>query len=346
MEHFIHSDFKLNGKSFSYLELLGEANFLAYNGTVYEKEIGKFLLEWLNKDDFIFVQTSGSTGIPKKIYIPKKAMIASAIATGTFFNLQPKTTALLCLSAEYIAGKMMLVRALQLGLELDYVAPSSNPLNEVSKEYDFVAMVPLQVDASIAHLYRIKKLIIGGAKLNSGLIERLVKLETKIYETYGMTETVSHIALKRIGEKCFTILPSISIHVDDRNCLIIEAPNLYPEKIITNDIVELLSDKQFILKGRVDSVINSGGIKIYPEELEEKLSLKLEKRFFFSSVIDEKYGEQLILIIEGKAFDIKHEIFEGFSKFQVPKAIFFLDEFVEAGNNKINRKSTKAKLFP
>lgn len=346
MEHYIHSDFKLKGKSYTYLELLGEANFLANNGTVYEQGIGKFLVEWLNNDDFIFVQTSGSTGIPKKIYIPKKAMIASAHATGSFFNLVPKSSALLCLSADYIAGKMMLVRAILLGLELDYVEPSSAPLKEVSKEYDFVAMVPLQVEESLQKIHLIKKMIIGGAKLKSSLIERLKKSSAEIYETYGMTETVSHIAVKKIGELCFTILPTIKIEVDNRNCLVIHAPNLYPDAIVTNDIVDLLNEKQFVLKGRIDSIINSGGIKIYPEELEEKMSGKLDQRFFFSSILDETLGEQLILIIEGKPFEINQEIFEGFTKFQKPKAIYFVNEFVEAGNNKINRKLTRAKLFP
>ena len=142
MNQFIHPDFKLNGKSFSYIELLSEALYLKENGQLFEKEIGKFLLEWLNNESFVFVQTSGSTGKPKQIVLYKSAMIASAKATGIFFNLQPKTTALLCLSADYIAGKMMLVRAITLGLYIDVTEPNSNPLEH--KKYDFVSMVPMR----------------------------------------------------------------------------------------------------------------------------------------------------------------------------------------------------------
>ncbi len=341
MNPFIHPEFKLNGKSFSYLELLSEALYLKENGQLFEKNIGKFLLEWLNNESFVLVHTSGSTGKPKQIVLQKNAMIASAKATGTFFNLQPKNSALLCLSADYIAGKMMLVRALTLGLHLDAVEPNSNPLEH--KKFDFVAMVPMQVANSLDKLHWVETLLIGGTKVSYQLAESILKTDCKAFESYGMTETISHIAIKQIGEKSFTVLPNVSIAVDERNCLVIEALDLSPEKIITNDSVEILSPTQFVLKGRIDNVINSGGVKIFPEEVEEKLSKYISVRFFIASIPDEKFGEKVILVIEGKPFNIDTSIFSEVSKYQTPKEIVFIDAFVETETNKINRKKTLKK---
>jgi O-succinylbenzoic acid--CoA ligase len=342
MNQFIHPDFKLNGKSFSYIELLSEALYLKENGQLFEKNIGKFLFEWLNNESFVFVQTSGSTGKPKKIVLQKTAMMASAKATGSFFNLQPKSTALLCLSADYIAGKMMLVRALTLGLHLDVVEPNSNPL--ANKKYDFVAMVPMQVANSLDKLHLVETLLIGGTKVSYQLAESILKTNCKAFESYGMTETISHIAIKQIGAKPFTILPNVSISVDERNCLVIEALELSPNKISTNDIVEILNETQFILKGRIDNVINSGGVKIFPEEVEEKLAKYISTPFFVASLPDEKFGEKLVLVLEGKSFEIENSIFSELSKFQIPKEIIFIDKFVETETNKINRRKTLEKL--
>ena len=341
MNQFIHPDFKLNGKSFSYLELLSEALYLKENGQVFEKKIGKFLLEWLNNESFVFVQTSGSTGKPKQIVLDKKAMMASAKATGTFFNLQPKSTALLCLSADYIAGKMMLVRAITLGLHLDAVEPNSNPLE--NKKYDFVAMVPMQVANSLEQLHLVETLLIGGTKVSYQLAENILKTNCQAYESYGMTETISHIAIKPIGAKEFTVLPNVSISLDDRNCLVIEALELSTEKIITNDIVEILNETQFILKGRIDNVINSGGVKIFPEVIEEKLAKFISARFFIASLPDEKLGEKVILVLEGKPFEVDNTIFSDLSKYQIPKEVVFIDKFIETETNKINRKKTLEK---
>lgn len=341
MNQFIHPDFKLNGKSFSYLELLSEALYLKENGQLFEKNIGKFLLEWLNNESFVFVHTSGSTGKPKQIVLEKSAMIASAKATGVFFNLQPTTSALLCLSADYIAGKMMLVRAITLGLHLDVVEPNSNPL--ANKKYDFVAMVPMQVANSLEKLHLLETLLIGGTKVSYKLAESILKTNCQAFESYGMTETISHIAIKSIGAKEFTILPNVNISMDERNCLVIEALELSQDKIITNDIVEILNPTQFILKGRIDNVINSGGVKIFPEEIEEKLAKHISVRFFIASQKDEKFGEKVILVIEGNTFKVDTIIFSDLSKYQVPKEIVFIDEFIETETNKINRKKTLEK---
>lgn len=341
MSQFIHPDFKLNGKSYTNLELFSEAFYLKENGQLFEKAIGKFLYEWLNKESFVFVKTSGSTGKPKKIVLDKNAMIASAKATGLFFNLQPKNSTLLCLSADYIAGKMMIVRAITLGLHLDTIEPNSNPLS--NKKYDFVAMVPMQVANSLEQLHLVETLLIGGTKVSYQLTQQILKTNCKVFESYGMTETISHIAIKQIGAKEFTVLPNVTISLDDRNCLVIEALALSPDKIITNDIVEILNETQFILKGRIDNVINSGGVKIFPEEIEEKLSKYISTLFFIASESDEKFGEKVILVIEGKPFEIDVTIFSDLSKYQMPKKIVFVDKFIETDTNKINRKKTLEK---
>lgn len=343
MNQIIHPDFKLNGKSFTYIELLSEALYLKENGQLFEKEIGKFLLDWLNNESFVLVKTSGSTGIPKQIVLQKSAMIASAKATGLFFNLIPKSTSLLCLSANYIAGKMMLVRAITLGLHLDTIDPTSAPL--ASKKYNFIAMVPLQVQKSLSKLHLADNVLIGGTQVSYSLSESILKTNCNAYESYGMTETISHIAIKKIGELYFTVLPNVTISMDERSCLVIEALELFKEKIITNDIVEILNATQFVLKGRIDNVINSGGIKIFPEEIEELIGKHISVPFFIASKPDEILGEKVILVIEAKPFSIENKVFSELSKYQIPKEIFFLETFVRTETQKINRKKSLEKLM-
>lgn len=342
MNQIIHPDFKLNGKSFTYIELLAEALYLKENGQLFEKAIGNFLLDWMNNESFIMVQTSGSTGIPKQILLQKSAMIASAKATGLFFGLQPKNTALLCLSANYIAGKMMLVRAITLGLHLDTIDPTSEPIS--TKKYNFIAMVPMQVQKSVSKLHLVDNVLIGGTKVSYTLSERLLKTNCNAFESYGMTETISHIAIKKIGELAFTVLPNVSISVDERNCLVIEALELSLEKITTNDIVEILNATQFVLKGRMDNVINSGGIKIFPEEIEEILAKYISFPFFIASKPDEVLGEKVILVLEATPFSFDNSVFLELSKYQIPKEILFLESFERTETQKINRKKSLEKL--
>lgn len=342
MNLIIHPDFRLNGKSFTDVALLSEALYLKENGQLFEKEIANFLIDWLNSESFILVQTSGSTGKPKQIVLQKSAMIASAKATGLFFNLTPKSAALLCLSANYIAGKMMLVRAITLGLNLDTIDPTSTPLS--SKKYNFIAMVPMQVEKSLAKLHLVDKLLIGGTKVSYTLSESILKSNCNAFESYGMTETISHIAIKKIGELYFTVLPNVKISLDERSCLVIEASQLLKEKIITNDIVAIVNTTQFILKGRIDNVINSGGIKIFPEEVEEKLAKYISAPFFITSKPDEILGEKVILVIEAMPFSIENIVFSELSKYQIPKEILFLESFERTETQKINRKKSLEKL--
>ncbi len=302
------------------------------------KELGLFVKDWFSEDLCIVVKTSGTTGKSKEIRVEKSAMINSALATADFFKIYENTSALCCLPIKYIAGKMMLVRAMVLGWKLDIVEPSSKPLNGISKVYDFVAMVPLQVENSIDELHKIKTLLIGGAPLHHQLTSKLIQKNCNAYESYSMTETVTHVALKKVGDKYFKVLPNVNIRIDSRECLVIYAPQLNPEELITNDVVDLISESEFIWKGRIDNVVNSGGIKLFPEQIEEKLVNKIQNRFFVAGVPDEIFNEKLVLFIEGEEFKFDISIFDELDKYEKPKEIFFINKFSETETGKIKRK--------
>lgn len=336
----VHNLFKLNGFHLDREDLCRVAYSFIKEGEDFEKPVGDFLLDWFDSKPYIEMHTSGSTGIPKTITVSKQAMVESALATGDFFELHPGNKALQCLPVKYVAGKMMLVRAMILGLDLDYVAPSSHPLHHNEVDYDFVAMVPLQAQNSIAELKKVKKMIVGGASVNKNLEKQLLKLPTEVYETYGMTETITHIAARKLGEKAFTVLPNVTISYDDRNCLVIHAPRISEEVIVTNDIVELINENQFVFIGRIDNVINSGGIKLIPEQIEEKLSGKINHRFFIASKPDNELGEKVVLVIEGEKQDFDTSLYEGLDKYEKPKEIIFIPKFKETPNGKIMRKET------
>lgn len=350
--HNIHTDFRLNGSPYNAESLKEMGSTLAQEGKPFEKPIGNFLLQWTSEKSTLEVQTSGSTGKPKTIVLKKEHMRNSALATGQYFDLQPKQKTLLCLPCTGIAGKMMLVRAMVLGLHLDYVDPSLAPLSNNIKVYDFVAMVPLQVQNSMEDLVRVKKLIIGGATVNSNLRNKLKKLSIEAYETYGMTETVTHIAVKTINIELsysFETLPYVSLAQDDRGCLVIDAPKISDDKIITNDLVELINENQFKWLGRYDSIINSGGVKMVPEKIEEKLSSLITARFFVAGLSDAALGQKLVLIVEGDATDeqqLLQTIKESktLSKYEVPKEVYFVKTFSETSTKKVNRKKTLAKI--
>ncbi len=349
----LHARFKLNGVSYSKESLSKHASELEIKGKPFETRIGAFILEWLNGSTKIDVKTSGSTGTPKTIAIQKKQMVNSAIATGTFFNLKEGDTALLCLSAEYIAGKMMLVRAMVLGLAIDTIDPSALPLALNSQTYDFCAMVPLQLQKVLQQLHQFKTLIVGGAPMLQSLLSVLKDSSTNVYATYGMTETVTHIALKQISgvkdqqsqilNDVFIALPNVTYTQDERNCLIIDAPNVADNLVVTNDVVELLSNTSFKWLGRFDNIINSGGVKLNPEIIEQKLSKIITTRFFVAGVADDRLGQRLILIVEGnqnaKALLQKLNAESTLSRFEFPKKVYTLPKFMETKTGKILRSA-------
>lgn len=338
-----HTSFQINGKVFSNSEEL-----IKYSQSI-SKEINQFLREWFSNAHYVVVNTSGSTGIPKTIQLRKDFMVNSALATGCYFQLGENTKALCCLPIKFIAGKMMLVRALTLGWHIDVIESTSNPLLQITKEYDFSAMVPLQLRNSISKIHQIKTLIVGGGTVSRDLEKAIQTIDTNCYATFGMTETITHIAVKKLNKftqselesaSAYKTLPDVTISKDKRSCLVIHAPKISDGNIITNDVIDLISKTEFKWKGRLDHVINSGGVKLHPEEIELKLSHAIHDRFFVAGIPDEILGEKCILVIESENFQITTKHFSKLSRFEIPKAIFFIPKFLETGSGKINRNKT------
>lgn len=280
-----------------------------------------FLSEWNNDSDRVLVHTSGSTGKPKPMMVEKKRMLNSARITCDFLGLKPGDSALLCMSLDYIAGKMVVVRSIERHLHLISVSPSGHPLKDidlkdvngkdVNGEITFAAMVPMQVYNTLQvpeereRLTHIRHLIIGGGAIDASLEKELQALpgNIAIWSTYGMTETLSHIALRRINgaeaSEWYQPFDSVKISQTEEGCLVIDAPLVCAETLVTNDIVEI-EKLRFRIKGRKDNVICSGGIKIQIEEVEEFLKPHLEKPFMIAKKKDEKFGEIAVLLSEDK----------------------------------------------
>lgn len=332
-----HSAFQLNGRSFS------SVDELITFATTLSEDIGQFMKDWFSDSDNISIRTSGSTGKPKQIVLRKEHMLNSAKTTGQFFELTQDTKALLCLPIQYIAGKMMVVRSLCLGWHLDVAIASVDPLKEVNQTYDFSAMIPMQVKNSLGKLSGVKKLIVGGGEVDTDLLEKIQNVSTQIFATYGMTETCTHIAVRQLNHGLwshFKVLPGIGISQDERNCLIISAPKVAASDLITNDIIEMRGQTEFIWKGRYDNVINSGGIKLHPEEIERKLGRFVKRRFFVSGIKDNLLGEKLVLVIEGENYELSDQVFQSLTKYEIPKEVHFVKAFVETETQKVQRKKT------
>ena len=281
-----------------------------------------FFSEWNNDSDRVLVHTSGSTGKPKPMMVEKKRMLNSARITCDFLGLKPGDSALLCMSLDYIAGKMVVVRSIERHLHLISVPPSGHPLKDVDEEITFAAMVPMQVYNTLQvpeereRLSRIRHLIIGGGAIDAALEQELQSLpgDIAIWSTYGMTETLSHIALRRINgdepSEWYQPFDSVRISQTEEGCLVIDAPQVCAETLVTNDIVEIepyiynkVEKLRFRIKGRKDNVICSGGIKIQIEEVETLLKPHLEKPFMLAKKKDGKFGEIAVLLSEDE--DIK-----------------------------------------
>lgn len=338
----LHPSFRLNGQKFNAMSIKALASFFIKNGTDNELCLGDFIKKWIDDSENILINTSGTISVPKLLPFSKSSFVNSAKSTGTYFDLKPGDSALCCLPFSFIAGKMMFIRAWVLGLKLDIIEPSSTPLITISsKRYDFSAMVPLQLQNSISHISNIKILLVGGAPLSKSLASKIYGQKSCVYETFGMTETLTHIAVKNIssGESSFSILPNVSISQDSRGCLIVSAPDLSVHNLHTNDIVNKISDYKFLWLGRYDNVINSGGIKIQPEILEKHIEGQIKNRFFITSIPDNKINEKVILIVEGKTqkFDLK---WNSINPLMRPKEIYFTKKFFENKSGKIQRKKT------
>lgn len=272
--------------------------------------LDEFLTEWNNESDMILVHTSGSTGNPKPMYVEKKRMLNSARITCDFLGLRPGDTAFLCMPLDYIAGKMLVVRSIERKLNLVSVTPSGHPLKDISLSFDkpsLAAMVPLQVYNSLnvaaeaETLRSFTHLIIGGGAIDDELAKALRSFPNHVWSTYGMTETLSHIALRRLNgdgaSEWYTPFDSVDVSQNEDGCLVIDAPLVHDGKLVTNDIAEL-KDGKFRILGRKDNVICSGGIKIQMEEVERALRPYMESNFMITKRSDKKFGEIVVLITE------------------------------------------------
>ena len=327
--------------------------------TTFEENVLAFIKEWLSNSKRVVVQTSGSTGNPKIFEVEKSKMLNSAKMTCDFLGLKEGNSSLLCLPTEYISGKMMVVRSIERKLKLFVEAPSVNPLKHLKEPVDFCAMTTLQVENSLDEIHLVKNLIIGGAAVSENLKLKIFQkfstgnqtFATRIFETYGMSETLSHIALKQIyptSDKFFTCLENIEITTDDRSCLKIFAPGLNAAILQTNDIVELKGKNQFRFLGRADNIINSGGAKIFPEELEAVAKKHVPNELVFLGLPDDILGQKLILVIEGAENESLKRIIQNleFKKsFHKPKEIIFVDEIPRTSNGKIDRRKLKSNLI-
>ena len=301
-----------------------------------------FLAEWHNDSAYVHVQTSGSTGAPKPMLVEKQRMLNSARITCDFLGLHEGDTALLCMSLDYIAGKMMVVRSIERGLKLITVPPSGHPLSHDGKGWgiDFAAMVPMQVYNSLQvpeeceRLKQIRHLIIGGGAIDDALAAALKTFPNHVWSTYGMTETLSHIALRRLNgpdaSDYYTPFPSVKISLNEEGCLVIDAPEVCPERLVTNDIADLSlgpgpSDR-FRILGRKDNVICSGGIKIQIETVERQLRPHLQAPFLITKRPDAKFGEAVVLLTEGTVDEARAVCERILPKYHHPRVYLHVDQ--------------------
>ena len=334
----------------------------------YEGQAMQFCQQWLSGQQVFTVSTSGSTGVPKPITVYRSQMQASARMTAQALGLAAGDHALVCLNTGYIGGKMMLVRGMELDMDMTVIPPASHPFAgfKVDAHFDFTALVPLQLQQTLADqpeyiplLNRMKAIIVGGAAVSYPLQTLTRLLKVPVYNTYGMTETVSHIALKRLNGKEeadeYRVLPGVEIAQDTRGCLMIKAPSSNDQWLTTNDLVKLLDAQRFEWLGRVDNVINSGGVKIQVEKVEEKtervfVELGITARFIVAGLPHELLGQQVTLIIEGAAHGGETEtkiltaLQNVLDKYEVPRSVRYVSQFAETETGKIDRKRIQLKI--
>ena len=315
----------------------------------------EFLEEWNNPSPYVHVQTSGSTGAPKPMLVEKQRMLNSARITCDFLGLREGDTALLCMSLDYIAGKMMVVRSIERGLKLISVEPSGHPLSTPHSPLDFAAMVPMQVYNSLQvpeekeRLMQIRHLIIGGGAIDDALAAALTTFPNHVWSTYGMTETLSHIALRRLNgpdaSEWYTPFPSVKVSLNEDRCLVIDAPLVCPSRLVTNDIAELSSgtdpEVKFRILGRKDNVICSGGIKIQIETVERQLRPHLQAPFLITKRPDAKFGEAVVLLTEGTVPEAQEVCERILPKYHQPRVYLHVDQIPLTATGKPARKEAE-----
>ncbi|MBM6993896.1 MAG: AMP-binding protein [Prevotella sp.] len=314
-----------------------------------------FLKEWNDGEECIRVHTSGSTGTPKELWVEKRRMLASARITCDFLGLKPGDTALLCMNLDYIGAKMVVVRSLERQMKLVAIPPTGHPYYDLPPEYQrpgaitFAAMVPLQVYNSLqspeerAWLAGIDHLIIGGGAIDRQMERRLRHFPHHVWSTYGMTETLSHIALRRLNgpqaSEWYQPFESVEISQTEDGCLVIDAPQVHEGRLVTNDRVEIVEGKGFRILGRKDNVIVSGGLKIQIEEVEKSLRPFMPAPFLITKAKDEKFGERLVLLTEATDMAEVSEIcVNALPKYWVPRQYVHVDHIPLTPNGKPARQ--------
>jgi len=345
------SGLTIDGQHYEPRELMAFASqkLLQKDLEMWEVSFFSFLKEWYNNAPVILQNTSGSTGAAKSISLSKQAMRNSAHKTLHFFQLKPQHTALLSLSADYIAGKMMIVRAIEGRLNLLVTAPIGTPAIP-NRKINFAAMVPLQVKHLLQHtgeLNNIDILIIGGAEVDNELLSGFEQLSTKVYATYGMTETCSHIAVMALNgnnrEDTYSVMEGVKITLNDRDCIVIHASHISDKPFITNDIGKITAKGKFRWLGRADFVINSGAIKVNPEILEQEILKYISREGYIIPLPDSQLGQKIVFVVEGIitpswAEDIRTLLREKLGAQTSPKAVISLEKFPRTQNMKIDRK--------
>ncbi len=325
-------------------------NYLTKNSDLIA-QVEDFIEQWENSKTWIVAQTSGSTGVPKQIQLDKKKMRASALMTGEYFDFKPNQSVLLCLSPATIGGKMLILRALLHGLILWVLDPQRNPLKAIDFPIDFASFVPMQVSAMLEEnpekLNLVSKILIGGAAVPTRIAQQLIPYQTAAYESFGMTETMSHVALKQLNSTdTFEALPGIHFSTEGDQ-LIIHAPQLGLPALKTTDVVELIDSTHFVWKGRADFVINSGGVKMHPELIEKKIAHLVKDRYLVVGKPDPLLGEKVVLFIEGNSEawnenDLNIELSTALERYEIPKKVYFVPRFAETTSGKVNRWMTSA----
>ncbi len=353
--------FHIDGISFDRDALAAHCETTMEDGSVpdWKRDVLSFIRLFLERSTVQIKQkTSGTTGDPKSFVLKRDSMICSARKTIQFFDLQPGDRALLCLPVRYIAGKMMVVRALVGGLDLVMVEPSAQPLKELNGSVSFGAMVPLQVHEAMQHnddLSLVKKLIIGGGELHPSIKEELTGIgSTAVYESFAMTETYTHFALKRInGEQPdddFRLLDGVSVSLDNQGCLVVDVQGVTTGPVTTNDLAEIVSSGNcFRWLGRVDNVIKSGGIKIVPEILEKQITRLIGNTCLVLPEKDVKLGEKLVLVVEYGEPDPPVDVWmallhKELSGYEVPKRIVTVGEIPRNQSFKPDRGASRILL--
>jgi len=326
-----------------------------------------FIKRWLSGKAHFDLQTSGSTGTPKKISVTRNQLSQSAAMTGRALALNAGTKALVVLNIDYVAGLMMLVRGMELNWELTIMEPTANPLLLLDEtlQFDFTALVPMQLIACLensqtnSRLNSLGKILLGGAPVGVALSEKILIMDFPVYLSYGMTETVSHVALKRLNgphvKDEYFLLPEVNAGTDERGCLYISGPMTNFEIIQTNDLAKLTGESAFKWLGRIDNVINSGGVKIILDGVDEHIAkvfykINYDAAFFSWYQPDEKLGQKLVLIVEGTSDTFSEqmliaEIRTALSAYEIPKHVYFANQFLKTKTEKTDKRRTAEMLF-